>query len=108
MKVSDMEVGQIYKVSADPRVTCRMGSSPKEEASRLALYILDKKNRRRGEYAASSICEPLIYLGPKIVYGGKNGDVTVEERVHHFVRPNGKRIYIYGDHIKHIQPFTAT
>jgi len=110
VKVGDLQVGSIYRLSNDPRVSYRMAPTPLEEASRLALYVL--KNRRvsnataRGEHPAAHWQEALIYLGPKMVYGGLNGDQTIVEKVHHFVRPNGKRLYIYGEHIKHIMPFT--
>ena len=85
MKVGDLEVGRLYKISGDGRIGHRVGATP---------------------WPPMDNSEPWIYLGPKMVYGGKNGDQVVTERVHHFVRPNGKRIYIYGEHIKHIRPFT--
>jgi len=106
MKVGDLEVGRLYKISGDGRIGHRVGATPMEEASRLALFILTKKNKRDATWPPMDNSEPWIYLGPKMVYGGKNGDQVVTERVHHFVRPNGKRIYIYGEHIKHIRPFT--
>ena len=106
MKVNDLQIGAIYRLSTDPRISYRLAPTPLEEASRLALYILKRKHRRSTDKVASSMSDPLIYLGPKMVYGGKNGAKVATEKVHHFVRPNGKRIYIYGEHIKHIMPFT--
>ena len=108
MKVSDLQVGAIYRLSTDPRVGYRVGPTPLEEASRLALFVLKRKHRRTTDKVASSMSDPLIYLGTKMVYGGLNGDKTIKEKVHHFVRSNGKRIYIYGEHIKHIMPFTQS
>ena len=105
MKVGDLQVGGIYRLSYDPRVGYRMASTPMEEASRLALFMLKRKHARP-DRPASEMPEPLIYVGPKMVYGGKNGDMVVHDKAHHFVRPNGKRLYIYGEHIKHILPFT--
>jgi hypothetical protein len=105
VKVGDLQVGSIYRLSNDPRVSYRMAPTPLEEASRLALYIL-KRGRRSYDRHAANWHEPLIYLGHKMVYGGSNGDKAQVEKVHHFVRPNGKRLYIYGEHIKHIMPFT--
>ena len=107
MKVSELQVGSIYRLSKDPRVNYRMAPTPLEEASRLALFVLKRNARQqRGEHPATHWSEPLIYLGPRMVYGGKNGDGVITEKVHHFARLNGKRLYIYGEHIKHIIPFT--
>jgi hypothetical protein len=108
MKVGDLQLGGIYRLSKNPLVGYRVASTPMEEASRLALYILKKREIERGEFSALAheSAEALIYLGTKMTYGGRNGDQVVNEYVHHFVRPNGKRVYIYGNHIKHIQPFT--
>ena len=106
MKVNDLQLGCLYRISGDGRLGHRMGATPMEEASRLALFILTKKNKRDAMWPMIDDAEPWIYLGPKMVYGGKNGTEVVTEKVHHFVRPNGKRIYIYGEHIKHIRPFT--
>jgi hypothetical protein len=83
-----------------------MGKTPLEEASRLSLYILKKPHHGDCLALSGLQSEPWIYVGPKMVYGGRNGDQVVHEKVHHFIRPNGKRVYIYGNHIKHIQPFT--
>jgi len=105
MKVGDLEVGGIYRLSHDPRVGYQTAPTPMEEASRLALFVLKRKHTRYDK-PANEMREPLIYVGPKMVYGGKNGDLVINEKVHHFVRPNGKRLYIYGEHIKHILPFT--
>ncbi len=104
MKVGDLQIGGIYRLSHDPRVGYRTAPTPMEEASRLALFVL--KRKKRWSQLASEMPEPLIYVGPKMVYGGKNGDSVINEKAHHFVRPNGKRLYIYGEHIKHILPFT--
>ena len=108
MKVGDLQVGGLYRLSRNPLVGVRVASTPMEEASRLALYILKKKEIEGGLCGprAHESREALIYLGTKMAYGGRNGDQVTRERVHHFVRPNGKRVYIYGNHIKHIQPFT--
>lgn len=107
MKVSDLQLGCLYRMSRDPRVGYRWGATPLEEASRLALFILEGKNLAASrKVSTEKTSEPWIYVGPKMVYGGMNGDKAAVEKVHHFVRPNGKRIYIYGDHIKHIKPFT--
>ena len=106
MKVGDLQVGCLYKIADDGRIGHRIGATPMEEANRLALFVLTKKNKRDASRTPMDNSEPWIYLGPKMVYGGKNGDGVVTEKVHHFVRPNGKRIYIYGEHIKHIRPFT--
>ena len=110
MKVSDLIPGNIYRTSDDPRLVASVGPTPLEEASRLALYILSKtenKHRTLGWLAQNKWKpEALVYLGPKLVYGGMNGDQAKIEKVHHFVRPNGKRLYIYGEHMKHIIPFT--
>ena len=109
MKVSDLQVGLIYRITDDPRIGGTMGATPLEEASRLALYVLRKHAQVSPVFAKPGSTwshEALIYLGPKRVYGGMNGDAAHYERVHHFVRPNGKRLYIYGQHIKHIRPFT--
>ena len=105
MKVGDLEVGGIYRLSHDPRIGYRTAPTPMKEASRLALFVLNRKQDRYDK-PASEMPEPLIYVGPKMVYGGKNGDTVINEKTHHFVRPNGKRLYIYGEHIKHILPFT--
>ena len=105
MKVGDLQIGAIYRLSTDRRVSYRMGPTPLEEASRLALHILKKKDSAFTR-PARTMTEPLIYLGPKMVYGGMNGDKAAVEKAHRFVRPNGKRLYIYGEHIKHIMPFT--
>ena len=83
----------------------RTAPTPLEEAHRLALFVL-RRNHNKCDKSASEMPEPLIYIGPKMVYGGINGDTAITEKAHHFVRPNGKRLYIYGDHIKHIRPFT--
>ncbi len=101
MKVGDLQVGGIYRLSRNPLVGYRVASTPMEEASRLALYILKKREIERGEFSALAheSAEALIYLGTKMTYGGRNGDQVVEERVHHFVRPSGKRVYVYGNHI---------
>ena len=110
MKVVDLKTGNLYQISDDPRLAHRVGPTPLEEASRLALYVLSKDHnyyRARQKFPHRWKPEPLVYLGPRMVYGGMNGDKAKIEKVHHFVRPNGKRIYIYGDHIKHIIPFTG-
>ena len=107
MKVSNLEIGGLYRMSSDPRIGYMIGATPLEEASRLALFVLSRTSKRHGAHPVPSrMSEAWIYLGPKMVYGGKNGDQAVTEKVHHFVRPNGKRIYIYGEHIKHMKPFT--
>ena len=110
MKVVDLKRGELYRISDNPRLVARVGPTPLEEASRLALYVLSKtenKHRTLGWLAQKKWKpEPLLYLGPKLVYGGVNGDKAKVEKVHHFVRPNGKRLYIYGEHMKHIIPFT--
>ncbi|MEC8977608.1 MAG: hypothetical protein VYC40_01695 [Pseudomonadota bacterium] len=107
MKVSDLKIGGLYGMSRDPRIGYRFGATPLEEASRLALYVLDRKKKQdKINPVPSKMTEAWIYLGPKMVYGGRNGNQAVTEKVHHFVRPNGKRIYIYGEHIKHMKPFT--
>jgi len=104
MKVGDLKKGCIYKLSTDPRIGYHMAPTPKEEAMRLALYVM--KRNLHFVYNANTITEPLIYLGPRMVYGCSNGSKTTTERVHYFVRSNGKRLYIYGEHIQHIMPFT--
>lgn len=107
MKVEDLKIGCLYRMSSDPRIGYRTGPTPLEEASRLALFVLKRNNQRHANRVPDKrVAEAWIYLGPKMVYGGKNGDGTITEKVHHFVRPNGKRIYIYGEHIKHMRPFT--
>jgi len=110
MRVSNLQVGGIYRLSNKPNIGYRIAPTPMEEASRLALFVL-KKNRARSaeDRQASHIpVEPLIYVGSKMVYGGMNGNQSVTESAHGFVRPNGKRLYIYGEHIKHIMPFTQS
>tara|TARA_R110000824_G_scaffold187995_3_gene369323 strand:+ start:1765 stop:2100 length:336 start_codon:yes stop_codon:yes gene_type:complete len=109
MKVSQLKVGSLYRVTDDTRVGGTMGATPVEEASRLALYVL----RRNAQVCpvdpkptSTWSAEALIYLGPKQVYGGMNGDVAHYVRMHHFVRQSGRRLYIAGQHIKHIRPFT--
>ena len=65
--------------------------------------------KHRADYKyrmAEEMQEPLIYLGRKRVYGGMNGSAAKFDNAHHFVRPSGRRIYIYGHHIKYITPFT--
>ena len=110
MKVDDLIPGNIYRISDNPRLVARVGPTPLEEASRLALYVLGKtenKHRTLGWLVQNKWKpEALIYLGPKLVYGGVDGDKAKIEKVHHFIRPNGKRLYIYGEHMKHIIPFT--
>ena len=114
MKVADLVPGELYSISSDKLLTGQIGSTPMEEASRLALYLLKKKDasRRRAmdQEWSDPACilkgEPWIYLGQREVYGGRNGDQVVYDKVHHFIRPNGKRLYIYGEHIKHMKPFT--
>ena len=107
MKVDDLQIGCLYRMSRDPRVGYQWGPTPLEEASRLALFVLNRKNRQNARKVPTNrASEAWIYVGPRMVYGGSNGDKAVIEKVHHFVRPNGKRVYIYGEHIKHIKPFT--
>ena len=110
MKVDDLKHGELYCISDNPRLVARVGPTPLEEASRLALYVLGKtenKHRTLGWLVQNKWKpEALIYLGPKLVYGGVDGDKAKIEKVHHFIRPNGKRLYIYGEHMKHIIPFT--
>ena len=109
MKVSELKVGSLYTLSNDERIGYAMGATPVEEASRLALYVLRKHAQVSPVFAKKASTwsgEALIYLGPKQVYGGMNGDATHYVRMHHFVRQNGKRLYISGQHIKHIMPFT--
>ena len=106
MKVADLKLGYLYKIADDGRLGHSVGATPLEEAHRLALFVLTRKNKRCATLPMMDNSEPWIYLGPKMVYGGKNGDGVVTEKVHHFVRPNGKRIYIYGEHIRHMKPFT--
>jgi len=108
MKVGDLELGGLYRLSRNPLVGVTVASTPMEEASRLALYVQKKKEIESGLCGprAHESAEALVYLGTRMAYGGRNGDQVKHERVHHFARPNGKRVYVYGDHIKHIQPFT--
>ena len=106
MKVRDLAPGDLYRITHDHRIGGRMGRTPLEEASRLSLYILKRAWHGTGMGLGDLQDEPWIYVGPKMVYGGRNGDKVVTEKVHHFVRPNGKRLYIYGEHIKHIRSFT--
>ena len=95
-------------MSEDTRIGYKFSSTPLEEASRLALYVMSRKNRAKVTEAIPDTrrAEPWIYIGPKMVYGGRNGNKVITEKVHNFIRPNGKRIYIYGEHIKHMKPFT--
>ena len=110
MKVTDLKRGELYRISDNPRLASRVRPTPMEEASRIALYLLSKAESKyqRAQHMFPDKWKPeaLLYLGPKLVYGGVNGDKAKVEKVHHFVRPNGKRLYIYGEHIKHIFPFT--
>ena len=109
MKVSELKIGSLYTLSSDERVGFVTGATPVEEASRLALYVLKKHARVAPvdpKMASSWNAEALIYLGPRQVYGGMNGDRTHYIKMHHFVRQNGKRLYVAGQHIKHIRPFT--
>ena len=106
MKVRDLAPGDLYRITHDSRIGGNVGKAPMEEASRLSLYILKKVWHGTGFGLSDLQGEPWIYVGPKMVYGGRNGDQVVTEKVHHFVRPNGKRLYIYGEHIQHIRPFT--
>ena len=92
-------------MSEDTRVGYKFSSTPMEEASRLALFIMSRKNKGN-RVPDKGRTEPWIYIGPKMVYGGRNGTKVVTEKVHNFIRPNGRRIYIYGEHIKHMKPFT--
>ena len=109
MKVADLNIGSLYRLSNDKRVGFVMGATPVEEASRLALYVL-RRNAQVApvdpKMASTWSAEALIYLGAKKVYGGMNGDSVKYVKMHHFVRQNGKRLYISGQHIKHIIPFT--
>ena len=107
MKVNELQLGYLYKIVDDERIGHNIGATPLEEAHRLALFVLSRKNKKHATLPMIDNSEPWIYLGPKMVYGGKNGNEVITEKVHHFVRPNGKRIYIYGEHIKHIKPFTG-
>ena len=108
MKVVDLERGELYRISDNPRLASRFGPTPMEEASRIALYLLSKAESKyqRAQHMFPDKWKPeaLLYLGPRLV----NGDKAKVEKVHHFVRPNGKRLYIYGEHIKHIFPFTES
>lgn len=110
MKVDELEEGALYRVKVIDKLGVKMGATPLEEASRLSLYMLTNnqiRNRKHYNYRlAEEMQEPLVYLGRKRVYGGMNGNTTKFENVHHFVRPNGSRVYIYGHHIKYITPFT--
>ena len=106
MKVRDLISGDLYRITHDHRIGGRVGKTPLEEASRLSLYVLKRSFHGTGLGIKGLQDEPWVYVGPKMVYGGRNGDEVVTEKVHHFVRPNGKRLYIYGEHMKHIIPFT--
>jgi len=109
VKVGDLQIGSLYRLSNDERVGFVAGATPVEEASRLALYVLKKHARVAPvdpKMASAWSAEALIYLGPKQVYGGTNGDSVKYVKMHHFIRQNGKRLYISGQHIKHIMPFT--
>ena len=110
MKVIDLKHGELYRISDNPRLASRIRPTPMEEASRIALYLLSKAESKyqRAQHVFPDKWKPeaLLYLGPKLVYGGVNGDKAKVEKVHHFVRPNGKRLYIYGEHMKHIITFT--
>ena len=110
MKVADLKYGELYRISDNPRLAGKIGPTPLEEASRLALYVVKKSNYRRAQDQFPDKWKPeaLLYLGSKMVYGGVNGDKAKVEKVHHFIRPNGKRLYIYGEHVKHIIPFTES
>jgi hypothetical protein len=120
MKVADLVPGELYNITPDKVLTGKMGSTPLEEASRLALYVLKRKHHNWQQIGNGPIQayptdpavklqgEPWVYLGQREVYGGRNGNQVVYDKVHHFIRPNGKRLYIYGEHIKHITPFTST
>ena len=106
MKVGDLAFGDLYRLTYDDRVAGHMGKTPLEKASRLWLKILKKPHHGTCLALSGLQGEPWIYVGPKMVYGGRNGDQVVHEKAHHFVRPNGQRLYIYGNHMKHIRPFT--
>jgi hypothetical protein len=118
VRVKDLIPGDLYNITHNKVLTGKMGPTPLEEASRLALHVLKRKHDNWLQIGNGPIRayptdpavklqgEPWVYLGPRQVYGGMNGDKTHYEKVHHFVRPNGKRLYIYGEHIKHITPFT--
>ena len=109
MKVSELKIGSLYTLSSDNRVGFILGATPIEEASRLALYVLRKNAQVTPvdpKMASTWSAEALIYLGAKQVYGGRNGESVKYVKMHHFVRQNGKRLYISGQHIKHITPFT--
>ena len=107
MRVKDLAPGDLYRIAHDDRIGGRVGTTPLEQASRLSLYILKKVWHGTGLGIEELQGEPWVYVGPKMVYGGRNGDQVIREKVHHFVRPNGKRLYIYGNHVKHIKPFTS-
>jgi len=106
VKVRDLISGDLYRITHDHRIGGRVGKTPLEEASRLSLYVLKRAFHGTAIGLQGLQDEPWVYIGPKKVYGGMNGDTARYERVHHFVRPNGKRLYIYGQHIRHIRPFT--
>ena len=110
MKVKELQEGALYRVKPIDKLGVSVGATPLEEASRISLYMLTQnqiKHREDYKYRmAEEMQEPLIYLGRKRVYGGMNGSAAKFDNAHHFVRPSGRRIYIYGHHIKYIAPFT--
>ena len=73
MKVADLNVGSLYRLSNDKRVGFVMGATPVEEASRLALYVL-RRNAQVApvdpKMASTWSAEALIYLGAKHMVTG--------------------------------------
>lgn len=112
MRTKKLKKSEIYTISSDPRVYVVAAPMPKENAVRVGLHRMSEQDFQKG-YRSDDFVKrvlstgPLIYLGLKKAYGGMNGDSVQYDDAHLFARPDGQRIYIYKEHTKYIELFTA-
>lgn len=101
MKVKDLVIGDLYRIDPDPHIYARLGPTG----------WLQLHKHTRGEWGVDlrlSICSKdiMVYLGRITSRVVSVSGHPVRETAHSFAI--GERIvYIYGEHIRHVLPFTA-
>jgi hypothetical protein len=101
VKVKDLVIGELYHIDPNPHIYARLG-----EIGWLQLH-----KHTRGEWGVDlrlSICSKdiMVYLGRITSRVVSVSGHPVRETAHSFAI--GERIvYIYGEHIRHVLPFTA-
>jgi len=112
MKVGKLKAGDLYRIAPDPRIQAKtelISSYHHPGESFIWMRIFKSINVSepvKQSKRAIEAKEPMIYMGPVTIRTGSNKDHDFYAKAHAFVFTTGWRVFVRGEHIRYIIPFT--